>query len=184
MRLNNVHLFRAAAILLCAWMLGVLGMAPAFASCATDSPDPSPHAFVGTVIATSEGGRVAEVVTDDGASVTVEGTDDTSWSSNSYSSADRRYALGGRYEFHPLNDASPYSDNACSATRQVSGPPLSAFPEASLQEGVLPDWLPVEEQAGPIGYLLFFGPLTVGALALYALIRGIVRRRRPASSAL
>ncbi len=175
--------FRAAALLWCALTLGVLGAAPAAASCATNSPDPSPDAFVGTVIATSEGGRVAEVVTDEGGKVTVQGTEDTSWFSNSYSSVDRRYALGGRYEFHPLNDDSPYSDNACTATRQVSGPPLSAFPEAQVQDGVLPDWLPVDEQAGPLGYLIFFGPVTVGVLALLALLGGLLRRRRTASSA-
>jgi hypothetical protein len=120
---------------------------------------------------------VAEVVTDEGEKVTVQGTEDASWFSNSYSSVDRRYALGGRYEFHPLNDESPYSDNACTATRQVSGPPLSAFPESRADGSVLPTWLPVDEQAGPLGYVLFFGPLTLGALALIALLRGAARRR-------
>lgn len=135
------------------------------------------------MIGTSEGGRVAEVVTDEGATVTVQGTEDTTWFSNSYSSVDRRYALGGRYEFHPLNDDSPYLDNACTATRQVSGPPLSAFPEPEIREGLLPEWLPVDEQAGPLGYLIFFGPIAVGAVALFALLRGLRRRRRAMSSA-
>lgn len=126
---------------------------------------------------------MAEVVTDEGEKVTVQGTEDTSRFSDSYSSVDRRYALGGRYEFHPLNEESPYSDNACTATRKLSGPPLSAFPESRADGGVLPDWLPVDEQAGPLGYVLFFGPLTVATLALIALLRGIVRRRSATSSA-
>ncbi|WP_104106189.1 hypothetical protein [Nocardioides sp. 616] len=123
---------------------------------------------------------MAEVVTDEAATVTVQGTKDRTWFSNSYSSSDRRYALGGRYEFHPLNDDSPYSDNACTATRQVSGPLLSAFPEPQTREGMLPEWLPVDEQAGPLGYLIFFGPIAVGALALFTVLRGRHRRRRTA----
>lgn len=176
MRFGDVHPLRAATALLCAVTLSALGAAPAAASCATDSPDPSPYAFVGTVIATSEGGRVAEVVTDEGGTVSVEGTEDTSWFSNAHSSTDRRYALGGRYEFHPLDDESPYSDNSCTATRQLSGPPLSVVP-AQAGEGVLPAWLPVDEQAGPLGYLIFFGPIAVGALVLFAMLRGVARRR-------
>jgi hypothetical protein len=181
--LTDVHLLRAALLLLCGGTLSVLGAAPAAASCASGSPDPSPYAFLGTVIRTSEGGRVAEVVTDDGATVTVRGTQDTSWFSHSYSSVDRRYALGGRYDFHPINDDSPYSDNACTATREISGPPLSAFPPPPTPAEVLPAWLPVDEQAGPLGYVLFFGPVVGGAGVVFALLRGLHRRRRTDPSA-
>lgn len=175
-RLSDLHPCRAVALLLGAWTLGVLGAGPAAASCATDSPRPSPDAFVGTVIATSEGDRVAEVITDEGAKVIVRGTQDTSEFTNSYSSVDRRYALGGRYEFHPLNDGAPYSDNSCTATRQISGPQSSAVPEPAPEE-VLPAWLPVDEQAGPLGYLLLFGPIAVGSMVMFAMLRGLVRRR-------
>ena len=178
MRRADVHPARLAAVLLFTWTFGVLGTAPAAASCATDSPAPSPNAFVGTVIATSEAGRVAEVVLDDGATVIVEGTEDTSWFSSSRSSVDRRYALGGRYEFHPVNDASPYADNSCTATRQISGPPLSAFPDEPLDEQRLPGWLPVDEQAGPLGYLLFFSPVAVAVLVVLVVARRVARRRR------
>lgn len=181
-RLRDVHPYRAMALMLSAWTLVLLGAVPATASCSTDSPEPSPHALLGTVIGTSAGGRVAEVVTDDGATVTVQGTEGTSWFSNSYSSVDRRFALGGRYEFHPTNDHSPYSDNACTATRQVSGPPLSALSEPEVREGVLPEWLPVDDQAGPLGYLIFFGPISVGALALFTVLRRVRGRRRTAPS--
>ena len=148
----------AMALVLSSWVFALLGATPAAASCATDAPAPSQAAFVGTVIATSEGGRVAEVVTDEGSTATVRGTQDASGFGSSHSSVDRRYALGGRYEFHPLNAASPYSDNACTATRQISGPPLSAFPEPRLTGGTLPAWLPVDEQAGAVGYVIFFAP--------------------------
>lgn len=177
MRLADVHPSRVATVLFCAWTLGVLGAAPAAASCATDSPARSPYAFVGTVIATSEGDRVAEVVTDDGVAVIVRGAQDTSGFGNTYTSVDRRYALGGRYEFHPLNNESPYSDNACTATRQLSGPPLSALPEPQAPEEVLPAWLPVDEQAGPLGYVIFFGSIVAGTLAVFAVLRGLIRRR-------
>ena len=169
--------FRAAALLLCAWTLSMLGASPAAASCAT-APGPSPYAFVGTVVASSQGDRVVQVVTDGGATVTVRGT--TGGSANAFSSVDRRYALGGRYEFHPLNDESPYSDNSCTATRQLSGPSLSAIPP-QVREGVLPAWLPVDEQAGPLGYLLFFGSITVGLGILIVGLRGLIRGRRTAS---
>ncbi|HET9779043.1 MAG TPA: hypothetical protein VFP81_07135 [Propionibacteriaceae bacterium] len=36
----------------------------------------------------------------------------------SFRSTDRRYALGGRYAFDPLNGESPYRDNTCTATHQ------------------------------------------------------------------
>lgn len=173
MRLADVYPYRVAALLLCAWTAGMLGAPPAAASCAT-APVPSPYAFVGTVIATSQGDRVVQVVTDDGATVTVRGT------TGSFTSVDRRYALGGRYEFHPLNDESPYSDNSCTATRQLSGPSLSAMPP-EVSRGVLPEWLPVDEQAGPVGYLLFFGPITVALGILIVGLRGVVRGRRTAS---
>lgn len=173
-----MNALRPAALLLSALAFSTLVTSPAAASCATDSPVPSRNAFLGTVIETEEAGRVAEVVTDDGERVTVLGTEDISWFSNSYSSVDRRYAQGGRYEFHPLNGKTPYSDNACSATHQLSGPRISASPGTQSQQGVLPAWLPVDEQAGPLGYLVFFGPLAAGALVFCALVRGLIHRRR------
>lgn len=168
-------------VLLCACALLGLHTPAALASCATDSPGPSPHAFVGTVVATSEGGRIAEVVQDDGVTVTVEGTEAAGWLSDSYSSIDRRYALGGRYEFHPVNDESPFSDNACTATHQLSGPPLTSTATQS-GGGVLPAWLPVDEQAGPLGYLIFFGPIAVAAMLMIVAMRSAARKRRTPST--
>ncbi len=113
--------------------------------------------------------------------VTVEGTEAAGWLSDSYSSIDRRYALGGRYEFHPVNDESPFSDNACTATHQLSGPPLTSTATQS-GGGVLPAWLPVDEQAGPLGYLIFFGPIAVAAMLMIVAMRSAARKRRTPST--
>lgn len=148
----------------------------AHASCA-GPPEPSPHEFTGTVIDTAEQGRVATVVTDAGRQVEVLGTQGTNWFTNSYSSVDRRYALGARYEFHPLNDETPYRDNGCTATTHLAGPELTPA-EGSAE--YLPGWLPVDEQAGPVGYLLFAAALAVPA-AVVAGALGLRHRTRRAS---
>jgi hypothetical protein len=54
----------------------------------------SPYAFIGTVISTEKDDRIATVITDGGRQVIVLGTPDTSWFSKSFSSADRRFAVG------------------------------------------------------------------------------------------
>jgi hypothetical protein len=94
----------------------------AYAWCA--QAEPSPYAFVGTVIDTKKQDRIATVITDSGRQVKVVGTPDGSWFSRSFTSVDRRYALGGRYEFHPINADSPYRDDRCTATHQLAGPRL------------------------------------------------------------
>jgi hypothetical protein len=182
-KLIGVYVRRASILMLCAGMmsgLGGLGVAPAVASCAAD-PAPSAYAFEGTVIATSENDRVAEVVMDSGERVTVRGAEDSNWFSNSESSVDRRFALGGRYVFHPLNNESPFEDNSCTATRQLSGPSLTDVAPRDV-DGVLPAWLPVDEQAGPIGYMIVFGPIAIGLVLLVAGLRRVTRRRGEALS--
>jgi hypothetical protein len=161
-------------VLVTVLIVGVLGGAPAaHASCATEA-QVSPYAFIGTVISTEKKDRVATVITDNGQRVTVLGTQGTSWFSESYSSSDRRYALGGRYEFHPLNAESPYRDNRCTATHQLAGPPLRPLEPA---KEFLPGWLPVDEQAGLVGYLLFFGPIAAGVVLLIVVGRKALKRR-------
>jgi hypothetical protein len=164
----RVHLVVAAGCLLLAGFV-----APgAYASCATDA-ERSPYASVGTVIDTEKHDRIATVITDTGRQVKVVGALDSSWFSRSFSPVDRRYALGGRYEFHPINADSPYQDNSCTATEQLAGPrlrPLQAPPDS------LPPWLPVDEQAGPVGYLMFFGPLAVAVTLLIVVGRKTFRR--------
>lgn len=162
-----------AGVLVGAIVGALVGISPAHASCARPA-SPSPYAFVGTVISTEQDDRVATVITDKGVEVTVLGTGDTSRLSESFTSVDRRYQPGGRYEFHPTNAKSPYRDNACTATKQLAGPPLQPLAQ---REELLPDWLPVDEQAGPVGYLVFFVPLVAAALALGAVGRRALRRR-------
>jgi hypothetical protein len=151
-----------------------LAAAPAANASCAGPPAESVNAFVGTVIDTREEDRIATVITDEGRRVTVLGTSDDSWFVESSSSVDRRYALGGRYEFHPTNASDPYRDNACTATHKIAGPePQPLEPRREI----LPAWLPVDEQAGPVGYVLFFGPVVAAALGLALLVRSVWRRR-------
>lgn len=111
-----------------------LNPAPAYASCASGSPSGSPYAFTGIVTATDWQGRLATVRTDAGQTVTVRGTPG---GKNSATSVDRRYEVGGRYEFHPVNASSPYEDNDCTATRLLGRvavpPPAEGQPTAGGQ---------------------------------------------------
>lgn len=146
------------------------------ASCAAP-PRPSAHSFTGTVLSVEDRGRRATVRTDQGKEVVVVGRG-RQGQGGGVSSVDRRYAVGGRYEFHPVDDASPFQDNACTATRQLSGP-LPPAEDASADS--LPGWLPVDEDAGPIGYaLLAAAALTVVAAASAAGLawRSVARARR------
>jgi hypothetical protein len=156
----------------CLILTAVTNAPAAYASCGTEGMV-SPYAFIGTVINTEKEDRVATVITDSGRQVKVLGTQDTSWFATSFSSVDRRYALAGRYEFHPVNAESPYRDNRCTATHQLAGPRLR--PLEPTKE-FLPGWLPVDEQAGLVGYLVFFGPVAA-AMALLIFVGRQVSRR-------
>lgn len=165
----------ATALLAAAAVL--LPSATAQASCAGPPAD-SPNAFTGTVVSTDREGRVAEVVRDDGTRVVVHGSPTGSGAT----SVDRTYVEGARYEFHPVNATSPFQDNACTATRQVSGP---AAPVSAAGDGAddrLPGWLPVDGQAGAVGYAAAAGVLllVVAAAATLALAR---RRGQPTAAA-
>jgi hypothetical protein len=107
------RLLVVVSVACCALVAG----SPAQASCA-GSPSPSAHRFTGVVVSTTLGGRRAEVRTDAGTTVEVRGTPVDA--DNAMTSVDRSYEVGGRYEFHPVNDASPYTDSACTATRLLS----------------------------------------------------------------
>lgn len=100
-----------ASLLLATWLVATASAASA--SCAVPAVR-SPHQFTGAVVQTANGGRTATVRTDEGTTVTVTGAE-----SGAVSPVDRRYKTGVRYEFHPLNDSSPYRDNACTATREL-----------------------------------------------------------------
>jgi hypothetical protein len=123
------------------------------------------------VISTERKDHIATVITDSGQRVTVLGTE--GGFPESFRSTDRRYALGGLYEFHPLNGESPYRDNICTATQQLAGPRLRPLPPPN---DFLPDWLPIDEQAGFVGYLLFFGPVAAGVVLLILAGRKVFQR--------
>lgn len=110
---------RAALLVIIAGLAtatSLFGGAAASASC-VQSPLASPYQFTGTVTAVSDGGRTATARTDDGRTVTVLGSEAADPSA--ISSVDRSYQVGVTYEFHPLNDTSPYRDNACTATHPI-----------------------------------------------------------------
>jgi hypothetical protein len=95
----------------------VVGLAaPVQASC-FQTAIASADKFTGTVTATSNKGRTATVRTDDGKTVTVMGSEAAE--PNSATTVDRSFAVGTRYEFHPVNDTDPYLDNACTATHAI-----------------------------------------------------------------
>jgi hypothetical protein len=41
----------------------------------------------------------------------------------------------------------------------------------------LPSWLPADEQAGLVGYLLFFGPIAAGVVLVILVGRKVLKRR-------
>jgi hypothetical protein len=108
----------------------LLSQGPALGSCATSEPLASPYAFTGVVISTESTGRLAVVRTDAGATVEVRGTIMTA--ENAFTSVDRSYHVGGRYEFHPTNATSPFADNECTATHLLS---MSAVPSPATRSG-------------------------------------------------
>lgn len=142
---------------------------PAQASCALP-PQPSPYSFTGTVVSVDDDGRVAHVRTDAGRRVVVLGAGDPG--SDARTSVDRRFAVGGRYEFHPVNSRSPFQDNACTATRQLSGPEADA---ADGEHDRLPGWLPVDEDAGPVGYAVL-GAIALAPVLVAAAVVARIRR--------
>ena len=98
-------------------LLAAITATPAAASCVA-TPHVSPYRFIGTVIRVENAGRTATVRTDDGRTVTVHGSG--AKEPNAATSVDRAYETGVRYEFHPINDSSPYQDNACTATHPIA----------------------------------------------------------------
>jgi hypothetical protein len=121
--MRAVRALLGAALLATFVAVGVA--APASASCLSP-PRTSPAAFTGVVVELTNAGRVATVRTDAGQTVTVAGTD--AGDPSAITTVDRSFVLGARYEFHPINDASPYQDNACTATRLIADPPAGTSP--------------------------------------------------------
>jgi fermentation-respiration switch protein FrsA (DUF1100 family) len=112
----------AAALLGASTALTAVMAAPVSASC-IGTPTPAKTVFTGTVTGTSHAGRQATVRMTDGRTVTVNGTPDLDAAATS---VDRTYENGATYEFHVLNDASPYEDNACTATKLIGAAPAAS----------------------------------------------------------
>lgn len=93
----------------------VLSAAAAYGSCVAES-ERSAHAFTGEVLSVTADGKAATVRADDGTTVEVIGGP----GDGSFTSVDRTYEVGVRYEFHPVNNHSPYRDNICTATHVVN----------------------------------------------------------------
>ena len=105
----------------------VIGTAGAAASCVMPRPLPesvatAPLVFVGTVVSTSDGDRVAHVKVESiwkgpnlPAYVDVHGSPVSGF--GTASSVDRRYRAGERDLFVLFSDQPPYQDNSCSATQ-------------------------------------------------------------------
>ena len=118
---------------------------PASASCiappglgpgGTSLLDGASVVFVGTVLSTSNGDRVARVRVESvwkggpvPVVVTVSGTPDLG---SAATSVDRTFAPGRRYLFLPSNTTSPYQDSSCSAT-QPYAPVLDSLRPAVTQ---------------------------------------------------
>jgi hypothetical protein len=103
--------------------IGLTSAQPASASCVS-TPLSSAYRFTGTVTHVSNAGRTATVRTDDGRTVTVRGSQVER--ENAASTVDRAYQMGVRYEFHPVNGASPFQDNACTATHPIAATDANA----------------------------------------------------------
>jgi hypothetical protein len=84
----------------------------------------------------------------------------------------------GATSFTPTNASDPYRDDACTPTHKIAGPGLQPL-EPSRE--FLPGWLPVDEQAGPVGYVLLFRPVVAATLGLVLLVRFAARRRHKAA---
>ncbi len=106
--------------------------------------------FVGTVVGTSNGDRVARVKVETvwkgggiPSYVTVSGTPD---GSSAATSVDRSFRVGQRYLFAPYSASSPYQDNNCSVTQPYSSRldglrPATAHPPLAGTDGLDPTGL-------------------------------------------
>lgn len=171
------------AALLALGAFGVIGTAGAQASCARlTSPSLQEHVaaaplvFVGTVVSTSDGDRVARVRVESiwkgpdlPAYVDVHGSPASGW--GAATSVDRRFRAGERDLFVLFSDRPPYQDNNCSATQ-----PYTAELGALAPDDARP---PAPPAAGEqIQYLvtLFWLPVVIAVLVVAGAAL-IVRRR-------
>lgn len=166
----------------------IAGPGPAHASCAVQLPlveslAASSVVFTGTVLSVEGGDRIAQVLVDEvwkggplPAQVEVRGGPGDP---QAITSVDRSFARGDKYLFVPINDESPFQDNACTATREYSPELEDSRPlDASMPNGGAP--LPAEpgDESGSEGPsqamkgLLYIFALAVAAGIGYLMKRG------------
>lgn len=156
----------------------VIGTAGAAASCVMPRPLPeavasAPLVFVGTVVSTSDGDRVAHVKVESiwkgpnlPAYVDVHGSPVSGFSTAS--SVDRRYRAGEQDLFVLFSDQPPYQDNSCSVTQPYTAAlaalapsdarsPASPTAGEQIQNLVSQFWLPVGIAALAIAVAVFIG---------------------------
>jgi len=146
-----LRVFGLVALLVPLW--SAVAAVPAAASCAAP-PAVSAHSFTGVVVSVIDQGRTATVRTDAGRTVTVSGRGEAS---GAITSVDRTYSAGARYEFHPLNAADPYQDNACTATRQLAAASQPGAPAAGDAGGSAVGWLIAGAVAAVVLAVAWFG---------------------------
>jgi hypothetical protein len=143
-------------------------------------------AFVGTVVATADGGGLARVKVESiwrgpAQPVYLDVSGSPVAGSNAVSSVDRHYQVGVRYLFVPVAAQRPLQDNSCTPTRPYSAslaayaPKDARAPDPALtSDPPLPgiDWLAIAVIAG------------ASLLGLAALSLVLVRRLRPLPAAL
>jgi len=156
----------------------VIGTAGAAASCVMPRPLPesvatAPLVFVGTVVSTSDGDRVAHVKIESiwkgphlPTYIDVHGSPVSGF--GTASSVDRRYRAGERDLFVLFSDRPPYQDNSCSATQpytaQVAAlapadarPPAPPTASEQIQSLVSQFWLPVGIAVLAVAVVVFIG---------------------------
>jgi hypothetical protein len=189
MKISRIFTTCLLASLLFAAMAG-----PASASCAVQLPlseslAASSVVFTGTVVSVA-GGRIATVMVDEvwkggplPEQVEVRGGPGDP---QSITSVDRSFEQGDKYLFVPINDAPPFEDNACTATREYSPELEEARSLDSSGSGSGSGAVPAEEpQTAPVNE----GPNLVGIFAIVAislaaaLAVGWALKRRAARSA-
>jgi len=109
-------------------------------------------AFVGTVVSTDSGDRLAHVRVEQiwvgpdlPQTVEVRGGPG-SLASNEASSVDRRYDSGRRYLFVPTNNSPPFEDNSCTATTPYT-PSIGQFAPSGARGPLLDSSSPTQDAA-------------------------------------
>jgi hypothetical protein len=179
----------------CAALAIVLSTSPAVASCKGPTPLPqaiaeAPVAFVGTVTATSNADRTAEVRVEEvwkGTSLprVVEVQGSPVRGSNVFTSVDRRFRPGQRYLFVPRRNGPILEDNNCSPTA-VYDPVVAVLRPASARPPAAPPQPAMHPATHPSATDPGMRSWVLGAAGV-ALVLGIVSafalriRRRPAN---